>query len=442
MITMLTTLAFALAASGVYVLYRRCDIGLICLLATETYYIALGPNAALIGGLHITPSDVIAIALLLAGILRTFRSIRLLNTDRVIVLCYLVLFVFSLVRGFAEYGLTATGNEARTFTGSLAGILYFATAPTDSESVRKYTLTYLWFGIVLCAVAVASAAGMHVGIMAWEGADLSAINGRFLPATGAEALAVCGFFSLAKLCCYRRSLIANILPILFFGFAIYMRHRTVWIVMLAGVAALLFLDTRLFRRIIPFAGLALVAVALIVAYNSTVQKIGDTEQFSDAVSNGQTFVWRVNGWQALLFDDEQNVMTVAAGKSIGSGYWRIDPITYQTIVFAPHSEYIQSYLRVGVIGTILMLLFVLRPLLRLSRMCRLKTDWVYPSPSIWAIVVLTTLVYGVTYGIAPHTFALLGIANAIKTGPYGASANEEEHDWNLSNPDETAGEAA
>lgn len=442
---------FALSAATVaiglvYLLYRRSDIGLICLLAAEVLVETFGSNAALLGGLHLTPSDAVAFVLLLAGVLRTLRSFKMLNLNRVIIFGYLAIFAISLMRGIAAYGLTIVGNESREYVGPLACFLYFATAPVDAASVRKYVLSYLCFGLALCAVAVASAAGLPVGIMALGNADLAAIDGRYLPATGAAALAVCGFLSLALLHYRRSSLIAKVLPLVFIGFAIYLRHRTVWMMLLAGVCALLFLDFRLFRRILPFALAALAAVALIAVYGGGAHGTGREEQFSDAMSNGQTFVWRLNGWKELLLDDEQNAMTITIGKSVGSGFRRIDPETYQTIDVAPHSEYIQTYLRVGVAGTALLLLFALRPLMKLWRLT--KAGWgecAYPSASSWAIVVLMALVFGLTYSIGPHLYALLGIANAMATG----SAMEEsdavdgsEYDWTVQGIADASGETA
>ncbi|MDR3504873.1 MAG: hypothetical protein P4L52_01380 [Acidocella sp.] len=435
----------ALVLWVVYLLYRRSDIGLICLLAGQVFYIAFGPNAAVLGGLHIGPLDAVAFVLMFAGALRTLRSFRTLDLNRVIIFGYLAIFAISLARGIAAHGLTAAGNESRAFVGPLAGVLYFATAPVDVASVRRYTQIYLCFGFVLCMVAVASAAGLPVGMIAWNSAAIGALDGRYLPATGAAALAVCGFLSLAMLHYRRSGLIAKLLPVIFVGFAIYLRHRTVWMMLLAGMAALLFVDFRLFRRIIPFALVAAAAVALLAVYGSKEHVAIGEEQFFDSMSNGNTFMWRLNGWEALLLDDEQNALTVTIGKSVGSGFWRVDPTTYGTIEVAPHSEYVENYLRVGVVGAALILLFALRPLKRLWSFSKAGGEWVYPSASVWAIVVLMTLVYGFTYGNDPHLYALLGIANALAAGPAMEETDAvegSEYDWTMQGIADASGEPA
>ena len=428
-----------------YLVYRRVDIGLISLLLGETYYIAFGLNATLLGGLHLTPPDLVVGTLLLAGIVRTVRISRTLNVDRVIILFCAAILFFSIARGLMDFGVTATGNEARAFTGLLAGLIYFATAPVDSEAIRRYVNCYLYFGFALCVIAGASAAGLPIGIMNWVGADLAAINGRYLPATGAAALAVCGFLSLAVLQYRKNSWVSRILPVMYLSLAIYLRHRTVWMMLLAGFAAMLIVDPRLFRRVLPFAGVAIAAVALIAIYGSDSRGIGGGAQFSDAMSNGQTFAWRVNGWKELLLDDEQNTLTVAVGKKMGSRFWRVDPVSYQIIDVAPHNEYIQDYLRIGVLGVLLVLALMLHIVRKLWLLAKYNQESIYPSASAWAIVVPALLVYGFTYSIPPHMYALLGIACSMTMGANWRELTTEDtslQEWHDEELPDTYGEMA
>jgi len=434
--------ALAVAASLFYACYRRPDVALALLLAGEVFFIAFGPNAAVIGGLHLTPTDAVAFALLGAGAFRSLRAFRTLNLNRVTILCYLALFAFSVLRGLIDHGLTSAGNESRTFVGPLAGMLYFTTVPTDEASIARYTRIYLWFGLVLCGVAVGSMAGLPIGMMSWTTGDLRFINGRYLPSTGGAALAVCGILSLAILQYRERGWMMRVAPVLFLGGAIYLRHRTVWAMLLVGMAALIPLDFKMFRRVIPFAAVAVLAVALGAAYSASRQGQNAEAQFADAASNGGTFIWRLNGWVQLLFDDEQTALTVATGKSMGGGYWRVDPDSYEAVNVAPHSEYVEQYLRVGVLGTMMLLLFAGRPVWRLWRRTQTEKMSAYPSTSAWAIVVLIMLVYGFTYGLNPHSYALIGIANAMAMNPREETEEVDEvaENWELGEVQNTVGE--
>ncbi len=69
---------------------------------------------------------------------------------------------------------------------------------------------------------------------------------------------------------------------------------------------------------------------------------------------------------------------MAIGKSMGSGYWSIDPVSYQAVTVAPHSEYIQEYLRVGVVGAF-SFYFRISPFLKLWRLGR-HTQWRFTHP--------------------------------------------------------------
>jgi hypothetical protein len=409
-------LAFAgliLGLCYIYFLSRYVVLGLASLLGAELFNITFGINSQQFGGIHLDPLDVVSLCLLAAGIVRTAQTLRSMNTIHFLSIGYAALFAVSLGRGCYLNGLLAAANESRSFVGPLVAALYFLTAPTDERSVRRYTWLYLSFGVALCLVAVLAAAGIPVGMTAWATADTAAVDGRYLPASGAAAIATCGFISLAWLQYRKRELGTQLVPMMFIAAAIYLRHRTVWMMMLAGMIALLGLDRRLFRRLLPAALLATAAVAALAFYGSSVQGLAGTSQFSESATSSQTWEWRLNGWKDLLLDEDQTVTTVAIGKSMGSGYLRIDPSSYQLTGVAPHSEYVQEFLRVGILGTFFIVLFGLRPLSTLWKMTKIDPTAIYPSTSAWAVVVVATLAYGVTYGIEPHAYALLGIANAI-----------------------------
>jgi len=55
-------------------------------------------------------------------------------------------------------------------------------------------------------------------------------------------------------------------------------------------------------------------------------------------------------------------LTVLIGFPIGSGYLRLDSAASGYIDAQPHNEIVNQYLRVGVFGTILLILFTVRPI--------------------------------------------------------------------------------
>jgi len=399
--------------SYIYLLARNVELGLMSLLAVELFNITFGLNSGLFGGVHLSPVDIVSICLLAAGVVRLAQRINNLNTSFLLAFGYATIFAFSLLRGFHANGILTASNESRGFVGPLVAVLYFVTAPADDYALSRYTRMYLYFGGALCVVAALAAAGLPVGMAAWGGLDTEGASGRYLSATGAEAIAVCGFLALARYRYWGGGLLARSLPAIYFLVAIYLRHRTIWVMLLGGIVALLPLDARLFRRILPYAFVAVGAVLVLAVYGAGTGQLVSESQFSQSATDNSTFLWRVNGWKDLVLDEEQNTITILIGKSMGNGWWRIDPVSHTVVLAAPHSEYIQEYLRTGIVGLFIILLFLLRPLFRFWQLTKLYPLAVYPSISGWAIVVLVTLIYGITYSIDAHSYALIGIANAL-----------------------------
>ena len=185
MITLLELIACALALCYIYLLSLRVDLGLISLLVADLITTAVGDKSQIFGGMHLGPFDVVSICLLCAGIIRTGKAMKRINATRTIAVGYLALFAISLGRGLYENGLLVAANESRGFIGPLVAMLYFLTSPADEKSIRRYTLTYLYFGAALCVVAVLAAAGLPLGINALSSSEITGLDGRYLPASAA-----------------------------------------------------------------------------------------------------------------------------------------------------------------------------------------------------------------------------------------------------------------
>lgn len=401
-----------LLALYIYLLSRRVDIGMGSLLAVELYNLTMGLDSSVIGGVHLNPLDIVSISLLIAGAIRTSSALRRISQTRILALIYVALVLLSVARGLSSYRILSVFNESRGFKDSLIGLLYFMTAPTDESALRKYLRLYLSFGFALCVVAGLAAAGMHVGMIAAAKLDQRSVDGRYLSGAGASAIAICGFVYLAKVKYLGSGYLMRFLPIMFMCVAIYLRHRTVWVMVIAGTAVLFLVDRKLFRRLVPLMVCTFAGVAVLAFYGTSTTGLIDESRFSKSATDDETWVWRVNSWEALLADG-QTPLTVISGKNMGSGYSRIDPVTGGDIEAAPHSEYIQEYLRAGVLGVGALLLVIATPLVLLWKWAKIEPAYVYPSCSAWVVVLVMALAYGVTYSIASHIYVLIGIANAI-----------------------------
>ncbi len=390
----------------VYQLSRNVVFGLYCLLAVSLINVALGLSQITIGSLHLDAVDLVSISLLVAGIIRFSYRVMVPGTTRIIILAYLIIFSVSLCRGMALFGVQSTSNEARGFVGGILAMLYFFTAPTDPPAIRKILIAYLYFGVGLVIVAVLHYAGLNVGTAVLDEKD------RALPSASGEIIALCFFVGLGWMT-HRKSpqILRWLLPV-FAGMTIILQHRTVWTVMAVCIIAILFIDFKLVRRLIPLAVLAsVIALGLAIVIYGTGSEA--STQFEDSATNEGTWNWRVEAWQNSISDDAQTVPSKIFGQPMGSGYVRFDSTTGQYENLPPHSEYIAQYLRVGILGLVFFLAFLFCPLVRLYALQRKDPFALFPSASVWCLIVIGVVVYGITYGFDASAIALVGVANAV-----------------------------
>lgn len=399
-------LGLSFLGAFVYQLSRNVLLGWYCLLTANLVSVALGLSQVTIGGLHLDAVDLINLSLLAAGIIRFLYRVRLPGRTRFIILAYLVIFGASLLRGILMFGVQAPSNEARGLVGEILAMLYFFTTPTDPQTIRRILVAYLRFGVGLVLVAALHYAGLNVGTVGMDEKD------RALPSASGETIALCFFIGLGWIT-HRKSpkILRWLLPI-FAGMAIILQHRTVWAIMAVCVMAVFFIDFKLVRRLIPLAALAsIIAAGLAVVIYRTGSEA--STQFEDSVTNQGTWNWRVEAWQNSIYDEDQTILSIVFGQPIGGGFVRFDSESGGYENLPPHSEYVVQYLRVGVVGLVFFMAFLFRPLLRLYELQRKEPFALFPSPSVWCLIVIGVIVYGITYGYDACAIALVGVANAV-----------------------------
>jgi hypothetical protein len=404
--SLLGVMGLALFGLFVYQLSRNVLLGWYCLLTVSLLNVALGLSQITIGGLHLDAVDLVSISLLAAGIIRFLYRVQLPGRARLIILAYLLIYGASLLRGMTLFGVQAASNEARGLVGEILAMLYFFTTPTDPQTIKKILIAYLRFGVGLVIVAALHYAGLNIGTTVLDEKD------RALPSASAETIALCFFIGLGWIA-YRKSprILRWLLPI-FAGMVIILQHRTVWAVMAACCMAIFFLDFKLARRLIPLAVLtSVMAVGLAIFIYGTGREA--SAQFEDSATNRGTWLWRVEAWQNSISDEDQTIWPMIFGQPIGKGFVRFDSDTGGYENLPPHSEYVVQYLRVGVLGLVFFLAFLFRPLLRLYELQRKDPLVVFPSASVWCLIVIGVVVYGITYGYESSAIALVGVANAV-----------------------------
>jgi len=413
--------AFACVMFLIYLrqLYVKPEWGLISYLGAHFLNFTFGLSQGLVGGFHVDLIDLVNFSLVVAGTLRTLPRIRRVNASQILAYGFVAFFGLSLLRGVLTFGIKIPINEARGLVVPVIGILYFMTVPVDEESLKRYVRIFLWYGAALCLVAIFATAGLPIGSVAWAHADpdpivSQGIDGRVLPSDAAASIALCGFFALAAFRERRPGSPVQFLPLGFIAMAIYLRHRSVWTMIIAGLISLFFLDGKLFRRLMPSLVAALGVVLIVATYASLLKgNVIGAEKFSESTTSEGTFRWRVDSWVALITDKKQTPLTELIGNPTGSGYERLDSQSFRWINVQPHDQWVDAYIRYGAFGSLVLLLFTLRTFFRLLQYSNGPRSGIYPMTSAWVIVCAGALCYSISYNISADMSALLGIANAI-----------------------------
>ncbi|MET8326502.1 O-antigen ligase family protein [Streptomyces sp. NPDC005181] len=334
-------------------LYRWTAFGLVLFVVAQIHQSfqesgAAGPDVR-DTGVDVLPTDVVAVCLLAAAVLRIVHAARRSDADgaplRPVVAAPLLLLVamtaWSLLNGGILFGLPTAGNEARTgFVHLLSAALYVAVLPPGTALVR--TVTRLWAATAGVLAVFAVLWWLRVGI--GSNSDRVMVDGVLTDARalGPEQALLIGQAAVALLCLGGRARAAA-WPLLVA--VVLMQHRTAWVA--TGVMAAGWLLSRRGRGGSRGTAVALLAcgVALLLpvaAYGGDV-----AESLASSGEDDRTLMWRVDGWLGLL-PQLGGVQDWLLGLPFGSGYARL--VDGGLVSVSPHNYYLQVLLRLGLVG--------------------------------------------------------------------------------------------
>lgn len=338
----------AVGIALVEVVVRRSDVGAgLVLGAVVLEEVVPVELSASLGPARVGLSDVLLMVLLTAAIARLLRVERLTTTQRLLVGFGLVV-VWALVRGFEPFGATAAINEARKFLRFAAIALYFSTVEPRRDLIGRIGRLWVLAAVILAGVSllrwVATAAGISGGPLGQSGSM------RVVPSDTALIIAQGALIALAVVNERARDFTRFLAPVLLVV-VLLLQHRTVW---LASAIGLLYL---LYRRRASIRMLAAFGAGMVVFAALTFTIFGEEDLSQQLAESGQstaTLEWRIAGWDALLTDrGPERAGEVALGKPFGGGWGR--NFDGRFVDVSPHNFYLESYLRVGVIGVLALL---------------------------------------------------------------------------------------
>lgn len=413
MILLLAVLAGTVYVSLVWLLARNFMVAWICVLVGTCLNFAFGTDAILLGKIHINPLDLLYFCLLPAGIIRLrFQELKL-STLNVLVGGYLLLFGLSAVRGLAAFDITTVGTEGRGLIGEVLALIYFTTIPHDRKIVKKVVIAQIVFSTALVLIACLHYAGFPIGGTVGVTNGQQVIEGgidRGVPAGAAASIELSMLFAASWVVYRNHSRWLHWLIGVFVAAVVVLQHRTVWVMFVVTLAAAFLIDARITRYLSKIGG-AVAILACIVLFSFIGLRTQLVGELQDSATNTNTLQWRIEGWERS-FSDDQSPLTVLIGFPIGSGYLRLDSAASGYIDAQPHNEIVNQYLRVGVFGTILLILFTVRPIYIYFREPD-SGSLLYPTPASWVLVTIGVIVFGFPYSYSLEIFALVAMANGL-----------------------------
>lgn len=382
--------------------HRDSRVGAVLVLAVTVLQEVLDGRLGVDLGLFaVTLNDIVAVLLAGAAAARLLRM-RSPAWSQLWIVGLGVLVVLLALRGAREFGLDAAVNEARKYVWLLSTALYFSTVAPRPALLERIGRTWLVAAGALLALAVvrwlAQAAGLSGGV--WGVED----SLRVIPS--APTLMIAQGCLIATASWARSRGMGSRVAVAAFALAVvFLQHRTVWVALAVGATVLLTrgrgVRSGVMVLIVIVVG-ALSVAAFIIPQSSDGRVAADLEQ---SATNTQTFEWRYEGWRELIENSPSTLDEVVVGLPFGTGYGRVvDGIDVEV---SPHNFYLQTYLRLGLVGLVGLVGLHVALALRLRRS---RGGGGLMGDHVLFVLLISAALYDLTYAPSLVDGILLGLA--------------------------------
>lgn len=375
-----------------------------------------------LAGFRIAPAD-LGFGLVAGAAFFRFLRLDRSSTAQKAVLVFAIAAVISLVSGVGGGPIERAVNEFRAYLGFIAAALYFSTVRLDLETrvamSRAWMAAGIGLGTIVLARWLARLAGFSLGIFdatdpnSGFDATIRVLNGphTLMLTTCALVLLLPGIERGIRF--YPRERIVGIVLLIM---SIALNRRTLWIALAIVFVVLLVRNRRLGLRIaaMAFASVILFALALPL-FQGTAQPV---EAVAQPIDDSDTLVWRFDGWVALLDTGPDTPDEVILGLPFGTGYSRY--IGGVEVVVGPHNFYLQTYLRMGLLGLVAFVSSIVLAYLGLSET---NNDENHPLAARHLIMLMILLcIWMLTWTPLADQGVVLGLAVATAVYRDGSTA--------------------
>ncbi|MBP1626367.1 MAG: hypothetical protein H6Q00_842 [Holophagaceae bacterium] len=360
-----------------------------------------GMPGIVVDGFMLYPMDLVSSSMFIAGLI---RAIAILNINWLLRIKWIVivglLLLVSFLNGVFFYGIKSVGLDFRNFFYVYASILFVVCYWNVTGFEGDFWIVIRRIGVFLMCLALIRWMMVAFGVNydSWSTSTKGPDHGYFRVLNAGQTLFLTQF-SLVALISFR-DFKNHYLSLLGLLMVMVLQHRTLWVVtavvLVWAVVKNAKFDLCHIYRVIRWAAIAIVVILFAFYVFADLRMfIGKSvEEAFDPSSS--TIIDRYEGWAELLSPSSFSAWQWIIGKPFGTPYIRL--IMTHITEYSPHSHFVSWLLRSGFIGVFCWLMLWRQGFLR-------------RSGNHWAkIVVITQIIFGITYSLPSEQGLVLGLA--------------------------------
>lgn len=364
-------------------------------------------------GVAVHAPDVFFGAVAVATLIRLL-SLRAFSRVQTLWLVLSLYLLATFAHGVLSYGLLTALSSYRSTFYLTAAVTYFGLFQYD----RGNTIRAMDWVMIAGAVLAVGA------LILWQFPELRVLNtgqyalsinvyqrNRVLPAQAAQFAFMGALIALSMWLVPDSGTLRRVMALPLLMLSIFLFHRTVWIMLFAGILITSIASGRKIVRTLLVVQGGLIALTLLwillIAFDVDIVSASVQTAVNEAIdTNNNTLNWRIEGWRILVDRAfASGPMTVLFGAGFGIGFERTISGSY--IAYAPHNYYIELFLTSGLIGAglfFLVFLYIFR--ISLNRALRGHVLEALPLPG----VIFGLMIYSGSYTPQYDAALLLGLA--------------------------------
>ena len=305
--------------------------------------------------------------------------------------------------GILSKGTTA-GVEFRQIFYLWAAVLYVMSFPIDAAMAERVIGVLRWLVLMVALVAAfrwidefTGLTGIHWGLL------VGANRWRVLDSDQAVLVLLVWLWFFVRWARRGLDFLGTVGLQAMLLLVVMLQHRTVWVCGVVAVAVLCLLDREVRRAVLGrgllTVTLATIAAALLAALGTLDEPLGALGQSIDEAFSGRgsTWSWRWQSWQELIGTWKSGgPRTWLLGQVYGSG-WRRYIVDLQNVSnYSPHSFYVHTLLRGGLVGLLTLAVVYGGTVLRAA--ARLASQEAARPMAMFAFGAMTVIaMYSLTY---------------------------------------------